>query len=414
MAIVDRAVPVSAAADHPAPPGPGPAGARDRLNPHVTYWLIRAAGFGLVAGITLTRGGHHLAFDITVLTSCGALLIFWGLLDWRDHHRTPWPAWLRVATYGVLGVVGGIGAALSPARSLLAFALVAAIAVGNDLPAGPAAAVTAAAVLGVEGGGLIFGFSTSSAVGFPLVLIVALLAGRNRRSVRIQSAQAAALAARTRQAQAEQRRAAALEERSRIAREIHDVLAHSLSALGVQIETARSVLTDTGDITSAVALLEHAGRLADDGLSETRRAVHALRTDVPPLPASVASLAGNHEQHYQRAVAVSVTGQARPVSPDANVALIRTAREALTNAARHAPGAAVGLNLDYDGEQVTMTISNSVPPAMTAGADAASGQDGSGSGYGLAGMRERLQLIGGTLTAGRSGDEWTVQARVPL
>ena len=191
------------------------------------------------------------------------------------------------------------------------------------------------------------------------------------------------------------------------------MLAHSLSALSIQIETARSVLADTGDIAALSGLLEHASHLADNGLSETRQAIHALRADTPPLPGGLASLARSHEQHYHRPVALSVTGQACPVRPDANVALIRAAREALTNAARHAPGTAVTMNLDYTPGQVTMTISN---PARSPGPGAAAdrGEDGSGSGYGLTGMRERLQLTGGTLTAGRDGGQWIVQAQVPL
>jgi signal transduction histidine kinase len=224
---------------------------------------------------------------------------------------------------------------------VVAFAIMAAIAAGNDLPSGLAAAVTAIGVLGIEVGGLIFGFSATNAVGLALVLVVSLLAGRNRRDARIRAAQAAALVTRTQQAQADQRRAAALEERTRIAREIHDVLAQSLSALGVQIEAARSVLSDTGDIGCATGLLEQASQLADAGLGETRQAIHALRADTPPLPGGIASLAESHEQQWHHPVVLSVTGQALPVRPEANIALIRAAREALTNAAKHATGAAV-------------------------------------------------------------------------
>jgi signal transduction histidine kinase len=388
-------------------------GGRAWWNPQAAYWLIRVGGFAVIVPLTLARtGSDHRLFVIAVLAVSGMLLALWGALDWRDRRAVSWPAWLRVATLGVLAAVGGTGAALGPARSVVWFAAMAAIAAGNDLSSGPAAAVTAIGVVGVEIGGLIFGFSVSTAVGWPLVLIVSLLAGRNRRDARIRAAQAAALVTRTRQAQSEQRRAAALEERSRIAREIHDVLAHSLAALGVQIETARSVLADTGDLAALSGLLEHASRLADDGLSETRQAIHALRADTPPLPGGLACLARGHEQHYHRPVALSVTGQACPVRPEANVALIRAAREALTNAARHAPGTAVTMNLDYASGQVTLTIANPAQPGPGVAADR--GEDDSGSGYGLAGMRERLQLTGGTLTAGPDGGQWVVRAQVPL
>jgi signal transduction histidine kinase len=396
--------------------GGRPAAPRDRAwwNLQALYWLIRVGGYAVVAPLALVRtGSSHRLFVILVLVVSGALLVLWGVLDWREWHATPWPDWLRVVMLGALAAVGAVASALSPARSVLAFPLMAAIAAGNDLPPGPAVGVTAIGIAGIEAGGLIFGFSASTAVGLPLVLVVSLLAGRNRRDARIRAAQAAALVARTRQAQNEQRRAAALEERSRIARDIHDVLAHSLSALGIQIETARSVLDDTGDIAAARSLLEEASSLADAGLSETRQAVYALRADTPPLPGGLASLAEGHEQHCHHPVALAVTGQACPIRPEVNVALIRVAREALTNAARHAPGATVDMNLDYGSRQVTLTISNEVgAPASTAAADA--GEDGSGSGHGLAGMRERLQLTGGTLTAGPSAGQWVVRAQVPV
>jgi signal transduction histidine kinase len=397
------------AADQPTSPG-----GRAWWRPQSPYWLIRVGGFALVAPLALTRAGTgHRLFVVAVLAVSGALLVLWGVLDWRDRQENPWPAWLRVAMLGALAAVGGAGAALSPAQTLIAFPIMAAIAAGSDLPSAPAVAVTAIGVLGIEAGGLIFGFSAGTAVGLPLVLVVSLLAGRSRRDTRIRAAQAAALVARTRQAQSEQRRAAALEERSRIAREIHDVLAHSLSALGIQIEAARSVLADTGDIAVARGLLEYASHLADDGLSETRQAIHALRADTPPLPGGLASLAGSHEQHYHHPVALSVTGQACPIRPEANVALVRAAREALTNAAKHAPGSAVTMNLDYAAGRVTLTISN---PAQFPGPGTAGdrGENDRGSGYGLAGMRERLQLTGGTLTAGPAGGQWVVRAEVPL
>jgi signal transduction histidine kinase len=201
-----------------------------------------------------------------------------------------------------------------------------------------------------------------------------------------------------------------LSERARIAREVHDVLAHSLSALGVQIETARSVLVDRGDIPAAICLLEHAGHLADNGLSETRRVVHALRADTPPLPDALDGLADRHQRDYQRPVALSITGPPGPIRPDTTMALLLAAQEALTNAARHAPAATVTISLDYTTTEITLTVSNQAPLCALR---AASGDDSSGSGFGLVGMRERLHLAGGTLTAGRVGDEWVVRAQVP-
>ena len=122
---------------------------------------------------------------------------------------------------------------------------------------------------------------------FPLVPLSGLLVGRLIRSRRVQAEQSAALLAQTQQLLAARGRADVLGERARIAREIHDVLAHSLGALGIQIQAARAVLTDHKDIERAVDILVTAQRMAADGLTETRRAVHALRVDSRPLDAEL-------------------------------------------------------------------------------------------------------------------------------
>src|SRR5262249_58511506 len=117
-------------------------------------------------------------------------------------------------------------------------------------------------------------------LGLPVIVASGLLIGRIRGACRVQAEQAARLLAEREQLQAEQRRADLLDERARIAREIHDVLAHSLGVLGVQIQAARSMLHK--DTDRAAELLAAAQQMAAEGLTETRRAVHALRTDTLP------------------------------------------------------------------------------------------------------------------------------------
>ncbi len=135
------------------------------------------------------------------------------------------------------GVDGGM--------AMVIFALVAAMAAGGDADLAPALAVTAAGVLATEVSGLVFGAARSTLIGFPVVIASGLLIGRNRGAFRIAAEQSAALLAQRERLEAEQRRADLLDERARIAREIHDVLAHSIGALGIQIQAARSVLTDS-------------------------------------------------------------------------------------------------------------------------------------------------------------------------
>ena len=255
---------------------------------------------------------------------------------------------------------------------------------------------------------LIAGGSATGAFGLPLLLAVGLLAGFNRRSYRVQTEQNAALHEQAEQLRAEQRQVAVLDERTRIAREIHDVLAHSLGALGIQIQAARALLTDHQDVERATEVLSVAQRMASDGLTETRRAVHALRTDTVELDEELTRMTATHEQLHSAAVALAVEGAPRPLPADQTLALVRTAQESLTNAAKHAPHRPVSLTLTYGDDDVTLTIAN---PLGTAEADGFATLDG---GYGLTGMRERLLLLGGTLTAGPAdGERWTVTARVP-
>jgi signal transduction histidine kinase len=390
----------------------GPRPVNPRFTMQSGFWAARVAAYVLVCFLTLDAGeSEHLVFEVSILAAIGVFLALWGLVDWRSSRHLSSPPWLPTIALCGLGAAGGLGSALGPANTPVAFAVIAAIGGGSDLSLGAGCAVTAAGILGIEVSGLLFGFSAGTALGLPLLLVAALLAGRYRREVRIRAEQAAALVVQMQQTQAEQRRSAALDERNRIAREIHDVLAHSLSALSIQIEAASAVLRDRGDVEATLKLLDHARRLSDDGLTDSRRAIHALRTDTPPLPNSLASLVDSHEYGNRSGVDLAITGDIRPLPPDANVALLRTAQEALTNAAKHAPGAPLVIRLEYSPNETTLTISNTVlRPDRTQPQPGAAGVNG---GYGLAGMRERLLLIDGALTAGPTDGGWTVRARVP-
>jgi signal transduction histidine kinase len=240
----------------------------------------------------------------------------------------------------------------------------------------------------------------------------------------VQAEQSAALLAQYEQLRAEQRRADVLDERTRIAREIHDVLAHSLGALGIQIQAAKAVLTDQHDIDRAVDVLTTAQRMAADGLTETRRAVHALRVDSVPLGDELAAVAETHRQRYQVPVAFESAGAARPLPPDASLALLRTVQEALVNAAKHAPGESIAVRLAYGQDDVSLTVVNQLNAAQQAAISVSNGdgagdvnrarKPGSTGGYGLTGMRERLRLLDGTLLAGPRDGEWAVSAELPL
>ncbi|WP_037319156.1 sensor histidine kinase [Amycolatopsis orientalis] len=264
-----------------------------------------------------------------------------------------------------------------------------------------------AAIVGVVGldvalaafPGLLVGSSLVVVFGNVGVLLVLMLLGLNRRQYEVQADQAAALLEQTKLAQSEHARAAALDERTRIAREIHDVLAHSLGALGVHLEVAEALLAEKSDVDGALGRVRLSRRLAADGLAEARDAVAALRSDVPSLAEALRLLV---EAHHD-GVTFEVSGEQRPLPSAVVVSLVAVAREALTNAARHAPGRPVSLRLRFTPAEVRLRVRNEL-------GDPARSEDTGG--FGLTGMRERLALAGGTLTAGPDDGHWTVEAVV--
>jgi signal transduction histidine kinase len=197
-----------------------------------------------------------------------------------------------------------------------------------------------------------------------------------------------------------------LAERSRIAREIHDILAHSLSAQLVHLEGARLLMV-SGRTEEALLRVERARGLARSGLEETRRALATLRGDIPPMDVVLRELSEEHRLIADAPCSVRIVGTPRDLDAKAGLTVIRTAQEALTNVRKHAPGASVEVTLSYTDEwcELEVTDSDGGAPGPLAG---------SGGGYGLVGMRERAELIGGTLVAGPGEEGFRVLLRVPL
>src|SRR5262249_14335821 len=152
----------------------------------------------------------------------------------------------------------------------------------------PALAVTGAGILAIEISGLAFRGGYGTLLGLPLLVASGLLIGRNWGAYRVQAEQATQLLAQRDQRQAEGQRADLRDQRSRTAGRTHDVLARSGGALGPQRQAARAVLPDRGDIDRANEILAAAQGVAAEGLVDTRRAVHALRTDTLPLDEELA------------------------------------------------------------------------------------------------------------------------------
>ena len=369
-----------------------------------------------------------------VVAGLAAVVIFTQPRPWQDGGRgvavavtvglsaTGWIAWMLAARWPrllipglvLMGGAGGVLTGLSPASAAAAVGALAAFSAGDtlrpDLSAGIAAEILAA-FLGVT---LATGQTTGFLAGYPIVFAGMWVLGVTRRAYRIRAHQAEETLSQTRRAHAGEAQAVALAERTRIAREVHDVLAHSLAAVAVNLQAAEGLLgagtlpRDNPELAKAIDCVTRAGSLTRDGLAAARRAVLALREDAQPLPEQLSVLAVQYREVGDLAVEVSVSGEERPLSAEAGLAAYRTAQEALTNARKHAPGQPVRLALAYEPGQVTVSVDNPLPP------DGAAGQlAGSGAGYGLAGLRERAALAGGSLAAGPQDGQWQVHLRIP-
>jgi signal transduction histidine kinase len=242
------------------------------------------------------------------------------------------------------------------------------------------------------------------------------------RSLRLRRAYLAELehrAERLERARDSDARTARVEERSRIARELHDVVAHHVSVMTVQAGAARRILDKNPDSArEAMVTIEDVGRTT---LDEMRRIVGVLRTErdaegtgpeLSPQPGvqEVGALV-DHVRETGLSVQLWMEGQPRPLSTGVNLSAYRLIQEALTNSLKHAgPQARAWVRIQYGLRELTVEIEDDGRGAAAALAD-----NGDGPGHGLVGMRERVALYGGELRIGpRNGGGFEVRARFPL
>ena len=213
-------------------------------------------------------------------------------------------------------------------------------------------------------------------------------------------------------------------ERARIARELHDVVAHHISMIAIQAETAR--LTTPGMPAAGAQRLSEIGDTARAGLTEMRRLLGVLREDSPteaadrhPQPGleQLPALVDEARESSGAACRLILSGPPATLDPGVSLAAYRIAQEALTNARRHAPGAAVDVEVRYGAGELRLLIRDNGPgPARTAPAGGHGLADGHGvaGGHGLTGMRERAAAVGGELRAGAATvGGFLVEARLP-
>jgi signal transduction histidine kinase len=216
-----------------------------------------------------------------------------------------------------------------------------------------------------------------------------------------------------RREQEEQARSTLLEERARIARELHDVVAHHMSVIAVRAETAPFRIPGLPDAVKDD--MAETSAIAREALTEMRRLLGVLRgADAGPerapqpgmdrLEGLVAAVRG-----AGLAVDVRVVGDQRPLPSAVELSAYRILQEALSNALRHAPGASAAVEVRYEPERLRLQVRNDPPPVP--GTPAAPGAPG----HGIVGMRERVTMLGGTLSAGPTADGgYLVEATLPL
>lgn len=374
-----------------------------RLRPVLWGIVVAIAVQSLFADPAPGASGRHLAVTLVLL---GCLLPPAAVASGVWPVTAPAPCitfCLLISAFGLaLGVIQpGTMSVLPPSVAMLTAFLTLprrqALVVGGIVTGG----LVAAGVAGMDGGVVTWLSQLTFCAVLALMAISMRQSGRNEERAQLLLAQLED----AREAEAE---AAALAERTRIAQDLHDVLAQTLSGLAVQVQAARRMARRDQAGAELRELLDRAGGLVKEGLGDARRAVGALRGRQTPSLDRLAELVERYRVDLELDVTLSVVGPRRALPPDADLALYRGAQEALTNAARYARGARTTVTLTYESKSTVLTVEDRHTEPGPAPSPLVVG-----SGLGLTGMRERLGEAGGSSDAGPTQDGWTVRMEVP-
>ena len=382
---------------------------RARGRQQAAYLTIRVLAVAAIAFVVTTSfqtrpapGGHGEALGVAValIAFCGATIAAMWLTEAKPAVQL---AVLLVAVVSAAALIGmqsrGAGfLGVFPAVSLAALvlpvrlsAVVAGVALGAVSVAWASTGRTP--IVGI----------VLNDFGVLAFYLLSLFARRLRES----NQRAELLLAELEQTRAAQAQAAALAERQRLTREMHDVLAHSLSGLVLNLESARLLAAQGGADAQVGDAIDRAHRLARTGLEEARRAIGMLHDDALPGPERLADLAAEFEGDTGVPCNVAVTGDGqRDLGTDGRLTFYRVTQEALTNIRKHARADRVEVYLAYELSGTRLTIEDFDSCRERPAPD-------DGTGYGLTGMRERAELLGGTLTAGPTGGGFLVELWVP-
>ena len=358
----------------------------------------------------LTGAAFALANWIIIVAGSGLFLL---------RRRLPWTA--LIATMG-LSLAAMVLRLPEVAFLYMVFCLYRVVSTSNQRTTVLLGSLATALVLAaaIVGGGTPRNPTISVAVGAVAIVLVGWLAGENMRSSRIyfryRAEREAAATAAAEAERAERTRRTIADERVTIAREIHDIVAHSMSVVAVRAGVARMVLDSRPEEASeALSIIETTAR---QSLAEMRLMVAMLRRSDPAIPdlGPLPGLGDLDRLVTQLAAAgvaveVAVAGPARPLAPAADLTAYRIVQEALTNVVRHAAPTTATVHLAFDGDRLDIDVANAAAPGALATTTALVGPD---PGHGLVGMRERAAMFGGTLEAGPAADGFRVHTSLRI
>jgi signal transduction histidine kinase len=349
-----------------------------------------AGGLGVLAVIlvllTLPLAVRRRAPAVALLVPVATLVVASALI----HHSTGVPVEVFIALLIAFYSVGAhSGECASPLVGAFALAAIAAV----DL-ARPG----------------FFNGSGSPRPGAWLAFSIAWLVGRDMRRRREKVANLESRAERLEEEREQEAQLAVSDERARIARELHDIVAHGVSVIVAQARAGPHLVDDPERVSGAFKAIESTGR---EALTELRRLLGILRSDdqqlaIGPQP-GLASLRSLVEQVRVSGLPVELTIEGEPSRLPAGVdlAAYRIVQEALTNVVKHSEATRVEVSIRYQRRELELAVTDN-------GRGGAAGSNGSG--HGVIGMRERVALYGGSLEGGRhdDGGGYSVRARLPL
>ncbi|MGZ4323414.1 MAG: sensor histidine kinase [Solirubrobacteraceae bacterium] len=380
--------------------------AQERL--HRQRATLRPVGWAVILVVVLGSANSHPVPGLhgEPLAVTLALCVFAATLVFAIRDRFPKRSLAMQAA--VIAAMGAAGVTIAGLQLKGATGVAAGVAVFmaiTRLPLGVGVAIGGAVTIAVAAVTAIAGSSPSAVAAGTLVTVLLGVVAQFLKQSRQSQDQTELLLAQLKDARDEQARAAAIAERGRIASELHDVLAHSLSGAAIQLQGARKLADGEHATPQLSGAIDRASELVKGGLANARQAVGALRGDALPTIAQLPSLIDSYKTDMNLDVTLRIDGRARTLPADPSLALYRAAQEALTNVSRYAPSACTTVVLCYEHDRTRLSVNN--------GPSATPPRHGMGGGRGLDGLRERIERAGGTMSAGPTADGWLVEMEVP-